>query len=272
MVGLAGSDSLVAVFVRNVIVHYHIFKNAGTSIDTCLDRSFSLHWDKYDVDEDWANISSIALYEQLLRYPHLRAISSHQARWPEPSFDDLQAHPIVFVRHPIDRVGSMYAFAVRREEGFVEGASFARYVDKLLAPETGFVVRSAQTLLLSDDDHLIKPPGPATTVTPAHFGQAIGRLQDLAAFGLVEHFGSSLALIGRHLRPLFPELRLEECRENASAGRAAALEDRLWAIRRELGRRRYASLLDANAADIELWNRANELFQTKWTRVASLVP
>ena len=159
--------------MRDVIVHYHIFKNAGSSIDACLANSFGPRWHNYDIDEDWANITSDDLRQHLAEHPDLRAISSHQARSPDPSGGDLRAHPIVFVRHPIDRVGSMYSFAVSRGEEFAADRTFAQYVDQLLAPETGFVARSAQTLYLSDDDHLTKPPGPATEVSDAHFEEAL---------------------------------------------------------------------------------------------------
>jgi hypothetical protein len=139
--------------MRDVIVHYHIFKNAGSSIDACLSDSFGARYHNFDIHEDWANITSNDLYEHLLENPDLRAMSSHQARWPEPSRQDLRAHPIVFVRHPIDRIGSMYSFAVRRHEAFAEGKTLAQYVDQLLDPDSGFVARSAQTLFLSDDEH-----------------------------------------------------------------------------------------------------------------------
>ncbi len=249
--------------MRDVIVHYHIFKNAGTSIDACLANSFGPRWHNYDIDEDWANITSEDLGRHLAEHPDLRAISSHQARWPEPSGGDLRAHPIVFLRHPIDRVGSMYSFAVSRGEAFAEGKTFAQYVDQLLSPETGFVARSAQTLYLSDDDHLTKPPGPATEVSDAHFEEALSRLERLPSFGIVERFDASLGFLTRHLNPYFPELALWSRRENASLDRQPSMTDRLREIRDELGDSRYRRLVDANEADLDLWSRAGHIFDAK---------
>ena len=249
--------------MRDVIVHYHIYKNAGTSIDACLAHSFGPQWHNFDVHADWANITSDDLYEHLLENPGLRAMSSHQARWPEPTRHDLRAHPIVFLRHPIDRIGSMYSFAIGRGEAFAQGKTLAQYVDQLLEPETGFVARSAQTLFLSDDEHLTKPPGPATEVTGAHFSQAVARLERLSGFGIVERFIESITLLARILMPTFPDLVLVQRRDNASFNRHKSLADRLHGIREMLGESRYRRLLEANEADMELWQRGDRIFDAK---------
>jgi len=249
--------------MRDVIVHYHIFKNVGISIDACLSNSFGPGWHNYDVHEDWANITSDQLYEHLTEYPGLRALSSHQARWPEPTRHALQAHPIVFLRHPIDRIGSMYSFAIYRGEPFAEGKTFAQYVDQLLEPATGFVARSAQTLFLSDDEHLTKPPGRATEVSTAHFTQAVSRLESLSAFGMVERFSESVALLARLLTPAFPDLVLVPRHQNLSLGRQENLADRLSGIRDTLGESRYRRLLNANEADMELWRQGDRIFDAK---------
>lgn len=258
--------------MRDVIVHYHIFKNAGTSIDRCLEGSYGPRWQNFDVDEDWANITTDELAAHLLAHPYLVALSSHQARWPEPSGPDLHAHPIVFLRHPLDRVGSMYAFAVHRDEEFARGRDLGAYVDALLDPAAGFVARSAQTLYLSDDDALTKPPGPATEVSDTHLRQARRRLEALPVVGLVERFDESVDALGRWLVPTFPDLVLVPRRDNASQWRPAALEERLAALRAELGESRYRRVEAANAADIELWEAAGRLFEERWAGRRSAMP
>ncbi len=250
--------------MRNVIVHYHIFKNAGTSIDECLADSFGTKWHIFDLNYEWDNITVDALSRHLSEHPTLLALSSHQARWPEPSSESLRVHPIVLLRHPIDRIGSMYSFEVRRGEPSVVGRSLAEFVDRMLEPESGWVARSFQTLFLSDDQHLTKPPnGPSTEVTAAHFAQAVSRLENLANFGLVERFEASIAMFAQQLKPYFPDLLLFPRTENVSAGRAASLDDRLTAIRRAIGVPRYGRLQDANEADMVLWNRAGRMFDAR---------
>jgi hypothetical protein len=247
--------------VRHVILHYHIFKNAGTSVDASLSSSFGPAWHNYDRDPRWTNITSADLLDHLRLHPDLRALSSHQARWPEPSAPDLVVHPVVFLRHPIDRVGSIYAYEARIGGEHAAGRSLAEYVDWLLSPEGGIVACSFQTLFLSDDDHLTQPPlGPNTVAGPEHLATATARLERLAAFGVVERFEESVALLGRRLAPDFPELDLTVRRENTSGERGSTLAGRLDQLAEALGRRRARRLARANEADLELWHRAGQLF------------
>ena len=250
--------------MRNVVLHYHMFKNAGTSIDACLADSFGDAWHNFDRDEEWTNLTTADLYEHLTENPHLLALSSHQARWPEPWREDLRVHPIVLVRHPIDRVGSLHSFATRRGEPEAKGTTLAQYVDRVLEPEAGFVARSFQTLFLSDDEHLTQwPEGPTTEASGTHLNQAMARLEQLPTFGMVERFDETIALLGHQLAPHFPDLALVVRHENVSPGRDPVLADRIDQIRSALGRRRYRRLLDANEFDMELWSRAERMFDQK---------
>ena len=45
-----------------------------------------------------------AMVEFIRSNPHLRAISSHTALLPVPQIDGIEIFPIIFVRHPIDRL------------------------------------------------------------------------------------------------------------------------------------------------------------------------
>ena len=250
--------------MRNVIVHYHIFENAGSSIDVCLAESFGDGWHNFDAHEQWTNITSKDLSEHLAKNPRLRAMSSHQARWPEPTGEDLRVHPIVFLRDPIDRIGSMYSFAARRGDLGADETTLARYVDRLLEPQGGIVGRSFQTLFLSDDDQLTQhPDGPNTQASTEHFNQAVSRLDRLLGFGMVERFEESIALFVRQLTPFFPDLTFVSRRENVSAGRDPTLKGRIDHMRSALGRRRYRRLLAANEADMELLILARRMFDER---------
>lgn len=70
--------------MRHVLLHYHIFKNAGSSVDAALAGCFGPAWSSYDADPVWTNITTGDLFAYLREHESLRALSSHQARWPEP--------------------------------------------------------------------------------------------------------------------------------------------------------------------------------------------
>jgi len=267
---------------RHVILHYHIFKNAGTSFDTALHRSFGDTWAPFDRPvESPAPIPTSELTRFLSDNPQVKAFSSHAARWPEPSGPDLRIYPIVFLRNPIDRVGSIYSQYHRIGDRNATTRSFGEYVDWVLETPhlfehtdlTLFVASSFQTLFLSDDDRIVQPAGaPIPFVTEGHLASASKRLHSLPVFGLVERYHESLAWIQASLGPVFPELDLKPFRENAANDRAPSIERRISEIREALGQQRYERLLRINEADLELYEQAVDLFAARTAGIPALRP
>lgn len=70
------------MYARSVLIHYHIFKNAGTSVDECLRESFRELWGIYEGPHAHAIQSSVQLGAHLAANPHLAAVSSHLSRRP----------------------------------------------------------------------------------------------------------------------------------------------------------------------------------------------
>jgi hypothetical protein len=74
---------------NHIIVHYHIFKNAGSTVDAILRNNFGEACGKYEGNE----LAAVVKPEQLLKYvlenPHLKVISSHNARLPAPEYPRL---------------------------------------------------------------------------------------------------------------------------------------------------------------------------------------
>ncbi|MHC4588862.1 MAG: hypothetical protein ACYTAQ_05875 [Planctomycetota bacterium] len=66
-----------------------------------------------------------AVLRHVRERPDVIAFSSHQARFPVPTDDAVEFHPIIFLRHPITRVASVYAFE-RRQRKDTPGAVKAR--------------------------------------------------------------------------------------------------------------------------------------------------
>src|SRR5215472_14641285 len=92
---------------RQILVHYHIFKNAGTSIDAMLRASFRSRWEKFDPDLPVSDPSGM-LAQFIAERPRVRAISSHTICPPLPAIEGTYLQPIFFLRHPIARVASAY--------------------------------------------------------------------------------------------------------------------------------------------------------------------
>lgn len=246
---------------RHVLVHYHLFKNGGSTVDAVLERHFGKAWTALEGDQAWSVLDPSAVAALLEGDPALQAISSHQARMPPPAIPGVVFHSLFFLRHPIDRAGSVYSFE-RRQSADSPGAraartmDFADYIDWRLDEGDGGVVCNFQTVYLG------WPDGEAATRATADdaLANAMRLVRQAPFLGLVEAFDASLARMKTWLAPHFGDIDVRQDALNRSEGREATLDERLASLQRELGPRRYEALCDANRLDLALHAAARARF------------
>jgi hypothetical protein len=241
--------------MRKILVHIHLFKNAGTSVDQLLRESFGGQWRSVDGPHPWSLIRADELERLIATDERLVALSSHQVRPPLPQRAGWEIFPVVFLRHPIDRAGSVCFF--ERKTGFLKKEMrTAEYIRWRLS-EGGPVIRNFQTACLSTaavghaDQRKVR-------ARPEHLGEAKTFLQSLSAFGLVEKFDASMQRLVAVLGREFPQLQLRAVRSNES--RAGGIGERITELQREIGQELSKELLEANALDMELYEFARTLF------------
>jgi hypothetical protein len=249
--------------MRHIVIHYHLFKNAGTTIDTVLHNHFGDACGAVEGAHPWETLAPAEVAAYALANPALRAISSHQARLPVPEAAGIAFHPVVFLRHPIDRAGSVYAFErLQPPESPSLGAriareqDFAAYVRWRLTPGNGAVIRDFQTTHLSAREADMR----TARATQADLADACARLDALPFFGLVERFDESLDRMRTWLAPHVGALPARYTVENSSEGRKTTLEERLQEIATALGPDLYQQLLQENALDLRLYEHATRRF------------
>lgn len=121
---------------RFLLVHYHLFKNAGSSVDAILRANFAERWRAAEFPA--APATQLPLVAQLLAEDReLTALSSHTLRLPPGRIPGAAAIPIVFLRHPLDRLKSAHNFE-RMQEADTRGARLARQHDLLAISERGW--------------------------------------------------------------------------------------------------------------------------------------
>lgn len=249
--------------MTNVIIHYHIFKNAGSSVDALLSESFGdlwLPWDPGEADSVYGPRDVIPF---LRANPGVKAVSSHTLRPPAPVLTDVKVFPLLFLRHPILRAPSVYKYD-RSLEGETERqrvaqrASFAEYVQWCLTTEAVPIFCDFQTLYLSGEQLRYERPAAARPDRPA-FLRAMALVEQMDVFGIVERFADSVAQFRRRLQHVFPEISWREVRENVTEPSLGTLEE----IEDALGADLYKRLLAANAFDMALYRRALEIFEAR---------
>lgn len=245
---------------RSVILHYHLFKNAGSSIDALLLEAFGEDWASWDPGHEDSVYGARDVMSFLKGSKNVRALSSHTLRLPEPFSGDMRLVPLVLLRHPILRAASVYKYdrsldgQTKRQQVAMQ-SSFAEYTRWVVTSGGAPIINNFQTLYLSGDQIRFDDP----TLARAERGtflRATTTLEGLYAFGIVERFSESLALFEHHLKRVFPTIAWREVRENVGAPGLTSLEE----IKDELGDDLYARLEAHNAYDLALYDRANKLF------------
>ena len=122
--------------MRRVILHYHLFKNAGTSLDHVLRQNFWGRWATAEFSMAAENTAEVA--EWITQLPDMVAFSSHTMIGPLPQIDGVTVTPVVLLRDPVARIHSAYRFERHQQaETFgarlAQGHDFAGYVHARLA-------------------------------------------------------------------------------------------------------------------------------------------
>ncbi len=241
--------------LRRVIFHYHLFKNAGTSVDAILRSNFSNQWvaREFGPMQHHENIAAVGDWIRL--EPRAIAFSSHTAMLPPPKCEGIEVFPLLFIRHPLDRVASVYAFERKQglagHEGYgpilARNSSLAGFVDVLLATPEHRQIRNFQTARLSQNF-----PN-SNGHEHEHAKQA---LYTLPFVGIVDLFEQSVDAMIDWLAPSFPGFRPFSVHCNRAEERGAELQQRILDLEREIGPELFQKLIEANSLDLELYETA----------------
>ncbi len=253
--------------MRTVLIHYHLFKNAGTTLDAILARTYpGPSHGHIEGPEPWSTVSPERLLDYASANPAIGLISSHQAHLPVPESAYIRFLPILFLRHPVDRFASVYEYERRQSANTLSpSAIVARdsdlktFAQWAIGRDATAVCRTFQVVRLAASQSDMR----FARATHEDYFTALARLSQLPFFGIVESFEHSMIGLQRMLEPYIGKIDLHYTIENASPGRLATLPERLDRIKMELGAGLYRDLLEINALDMLLYIEATRLFNAK---------
>ena len=240
--------------MKTVILHYHLFKNAGTSLDAAFKENFSEEKGEWVTKEFPAQpvLNREQVKQWILDNPQAKCFSSHTAMLPPPQIEGVKVIPVIFFRHPIDRIASAYAFE-KKQGGQGFGPTLARnttlsgYIETRLSVQNDRQCRNFHTHRLA-----------------MMFGEKIGSeefraskaVKALPFIGLVEDYENSLLNLSDIINNKFGiEVNLEVVKKNVSREVGASINEKLLKIRDEIGEKLYLDLERSNASDLELWKK-----------------
>lgn len=240
--------------MKTVILHYHLFKNAGTSLDAAFKENFSEEKGEWVTREFPAQpaLSREQLKQWIIDNPQAKCFSSHTAIFPVPQIEGVKIIPVIFLRHPIDRIASAYSFEKKQGgEGF--GPTLARNTDL-----AGYI----ETRLSLPHDRQCRDFHAHRLATM--FGEKQGdeatrakmAIEELPFVGLVEKYSESLEKLENLLKSDgFDGIRLSPVEKNVSRGSKLNLNQKLSDIKEQLGQELYIKLANENNVDIQIWEK-----------------
>lgn len=251
---------------RKVLVHCHLFKNAGSTLDWSLKRSFGETF--VDHREDAAMRSGkdyLASYLQQRR--SLAALSSHHVQFPLPAEDGLEILPLILLRHPIDRARSVYVFE-KRQEAFTPGAikakelCFSDYIRWRLEEDVSPAVRNFHCSHLTSSR--LKP------INRPQYEAALAELTRSPLVGTVERYDESMVLFEHVLSNDFSGIDLSYISQNVTPDREQSIDIRIEAVLDELGSELADEFCASNAWDIQLHEDANAILTERLGALAHI--
>jgi hypothetical protein len=249
---------------RHVILHYHIFKNAGSTLAATLERNFGPTFASWDGNEFNAQISGAELLRFLREQEHILALTSHHLRPPKPAADGFVFHDVLVFRHPVDRIRSMYDFyrdALPTDDPLTTEAKRldARAFFDLLIAEYPHLVTSSQVNYTANQGGKI--PDEADCERACVIARAA------AVVGVTDQFDTCMATAEHRLRELFAGLDLSYVSENVTRGRRKSLPERLREFEKQCGPKLYQALLALNALDFKLVDAARDESAARFRQV-----
>ena len=241
--------------MRFVVLHYHIFKNAGTAIENLLRANFGAGFSQFEGDSPDSQMSGGDIRGWLERKPEIRAVSSHQLRYPKPVVPGFVFFDLCFLRDPIDRIHSMYAFYRKRPPTsdslsvLAHETTLGGFVAHLVERAPHFV-NDVQVTMLATDGAYLRPP------SEKDLARATETLLEMSFPGVADCFYESMVAGQYFWKPVFPDFDNAAVPANVSQEPGSTLASRFASIRSACGNSLYTELEKLNALDRELLRRA----------------
>jgi hypothetical protein len=184
--------------VRHIILHHHIFKNAGTTLDYSLKRQFCSGFVALD-DPSGNLIDSATLVHFLDQNPDVKAVSSHHFHGQDFLIRGYRFFNLALIRSPLHRLLSIYKFSLRSEG---ELADIAKTSDlpvflRILIERYPHLVDSPQTNMFANHGFYGRPTG------MEDFRNAAFRLQSFSLCAPVERYDDAMVALEYFISPVY---------------------------------------------------------------------
>ncbi|MEE9424919.1 MAG: sulfotransferase family 2 domain-containing protein [Methylococcales bacterium] len=238
---------------RTVILHAHIFKNAGTSVDNILQFNYDTQFIDHLETDKLAEEKQLFLDNYLRQHPNIIAFASHHLPLPLQAVPDLNYCVIMMLRHPIIRASSAYRFE-RTQQTENPSADAAKRYD--FADYVRWNVDNGYQTFFNYFVRYCTSTVSEQLSAEMRLKYAINQSENFAVLGVVERFAESMTVLKKNLRTNGLDLKLIQSRKNVTDQSSDRCENKLARIQQQLGEPLYATLLELNKEDLAFYQHS----------------
>jgi len=238
---------------KPVLLHFHIFKNAGMTFGWVLENNFQKDHVRMD-DIDGKVLGSEIVKRFIEKYPSVKAFSCHNMDISIQNTSEIEFIKLIFIREPIDRACSIYSYNKNVNTGKQESVENAKkmklqeYIEWHLENNTG-QMQDTQTKYL-------------TGFKSKDVEVAIKNLKETNVVCVVDRFDESMVIAEEHLKTKFPNVDLSYVIQNVTSENNIKIKEKIDGRKKELGVTG-RKLEDNNKKDYAIYAEANKELDIK---------
>lgn len=243
--------------MKNYLVHYHIYKNAGSTIDNAIKKSFGknslLELDKHPKYKDSAEFNEDLIDTVIEEGGDYTAFSSHRMTPTVHRSKKYNFLPLVCLRHPLLRAGSVYRYEKIRPDDkpgkeFAQELDFPEWLKWSMNNAVNIESRNYQTTLLSIPDVSRREAGGKLV----DLELVKSRIDEMPVVGVVEYFEETCRLLEAYVGTTFPAFEIGAAHDNRTKA-ISDWKDELKKIQKSLPRSILIEFEEKNAMDYDLF-------------------
>jgi len=251
--------SVKSKLIRKVIIHKHLFKNAGTTFDWSLKKNFENSFCDHREDMPMRKHGEAYLIKYLEENPKIKALSSHHIWFHFSQNENIELIPIYILRHPIERIRSVYNFEKLQESNtlgaqMAKKMSFSEYVNWRMDKSSPATIRNFHTRFCCGKKT-------AKPLTDKDYQLAVEEINKTNCVGIVDHYKDSMVLFEKELKKMGIKVDLSFKAQNVKQDiKNIDYEKRANTILNELGDELAEKVIQENQYDIDLYHLVKRKF------------
>lgn len=244
------------------LIHLHLFKNGGSTLDWILRKNFGEQFMEFHGETANSVLLAPDIERMIKDHPEHVAFSSHHFRLPLSTVKVKQVLPLLFLRHPLDRVASMFDQERRMAapEDDWRFVSLSDWIENSIR-DRPYIFCDSQVSFLARDGVYYEPPDEFC------LDDAISELDRLPFFGLVSEYDASIVLLENQLQQWWPDFDGAHFPQNKGS-RDHSLESRLERLTSHITPSAHAALVRNNKYDLALFEHARSELAARIAGVA----